>query len=1052
MSGTERRYTASLNAELGADSQDPTSERFGGKGANLARMAELEVPLLPAIGVSVDAFRHHLEGAGLAERIPELDERLAAREEIERTALPAIRERIVRAALPDDIASELHDAVGSWATDRPGAQIIVRSSATVEDSASHSFAGIFESTPVPEPTDESLEHTVREIWASVFSERAFAYFAHAGLQSVPSMGLILQPFVEADRSGVLFTRFPAPSGGERVLLEHVEGDCAKLVTGEVDPERAWIDRWPGGPSDLGSVEGLEPIAPSAAAELLAVAQRLEDELGAPQDVEWCLDGQALYILQTRPITTTATVPAAPTQEIEAEVLVQGLAASGGGAAGQSHLVFNIDDADALQPGTILVTTMTNPDMVAAMQRSNGVVTDVGGMICHAAIVSRELGIPCIVGTGDATKSIAENIPITVDGSSGVVYDGEHDLDPAPQADELSWNDLWTNFAATVDSEVLPLLTVSSALPAAPAHVRELVLAPYLEIGSDASAHARPIARVSDAELADYFAGLAESAAAAGIERVWIAPLYLDAILGRIEAATAGHEVFSVITIDGADSHNPSARTSDGGEITLALQPSLELQRALAEGVRLAVPLATAGLLQRSIQRREEDSEGGPGGAVFGTPPGSRLGAMPSADTRARWHVRLPEHARALAAAPSEEPGTEHEWLDVRPEVAITPFLSSLVLPGVETIPQALGFEGLPPLHTKWIRCRFHFRKDAFFPLFMGLMQATWQEPFLDRVLERTRASYDALERAAAALPQTEAELRAATSEALRDGFLEWWRAFVDFFASSFFIQAQGDDFVFPEIAGAVDAHAKVAEEHDLFPDHRLPEAPTFTAPTRAVETAEYMAHLGGVWRALDTAGLSDPDAIIASLESGAAPEAVQTAIAEHIEQWGWMRERDPYFAPYDQPSDVVEKALGVQAMDAPDLAGQLAATRLAASVHFELAHVAGDPLRFAYAIGYSRELVLERENHHIAWLKHSYPVRRLWLEWERRLAEVAPLEKRDIFFFKVPEILDAVERLPEAPSESLLERVRNRCNAYRVEMKLVDPAQIVELHREDDYY
>jgi len=1068
----------SLTKELRALSLEETpldekAREFGGKAANLARLETLGVRLAPAVGVRVAAFHEALTAAGLSASVADLDQHLREGKEVDRDSLAAIRRRLASAELPVQLKSELGDAIQEW----PDARTIVRSSATVEDSASHSFAGIFDSLQVTERSQSSLIDTILAVWNSVFSERAFAYYRHAGLEAVPGMGLILQPFLEAERSGVLFTSFPAPSGAASVLVEHVEGDCAKLVTGEVDPERAWIGRWPESAAELEALPGLAPLAPSLSLELVTAARHLETTLGAPQDIEWCVAQSELTILQTRPITTG--VSTAENEPVDSKVqaklesvdlLTEGLGASGGVSSGGAHLVFNIQDADALEEGEILVTAMTNPDMVTAMQRSQAVVTDVGGMICHAAIVSRELGIPCVVGTGNATDVIASQASITVDGFSGRIYAGAHAVASQTVLPELCWSDLWTEWEETADDAWWPLLTTRAALDNAGTAVagRTVILAPYLDLATDSSAHARPLGSLTSLDIETYIEELLEQVSQAKIERVLIAPFYLSSVADLLATACSSTERISFLDLP-TDAPPGSATVSHSGEtVALCLCPSAEeITTRTSSRERLAIPLSTLPFARLDREARPDGEEGDGGGAVFGTPPQSRTAPMPSSESRARWHRLLPEHARALGAAASTTEPTygsarektgpeemEYEWLDVRPEVAITPLLSSLVLPGVETIPQALGFDELPPLHTQWIRCRFHFRKDAFFPLFMNLMQATWSEPFLTRVIDRTRASYGALERTAAALPQTAEGLASEDGAVLREAFLEWWRTFVDFFSFSFFIQAQGDDFVFPAIVEAVDSNRSLVEEltdRSLLRERALPAATTFTLPTRAVQTADYMDDLGRVWRGLESAGIEDVDSALESLTSGSTPELAE-AVESHLEEWGWMRERDPFFAPYDQPRDVIEKALGVRSTERPDPAAHLAATRLAASVHFELAHLSGDPVRLAYAIRFNRELVLERENHHIAWLKHSYPLRRLWLEWERRLAEQSPLQARDIFFLKAPEILEAIDRLPEGISDELLKKIRNRRRAYCTEMRLSDEEVAGPIEREDDYY
>jgi pyruvate,water dikinase len=310
----------------------------------------------------------------------------------------------------------------------------------------------------------------------------------------PAMALVLQPYVEAHYSGVMFTRFSSPDEAPQILVEYVSGSGDKLVTGQVNPERFWLPRWA---ANVGGIpETVGPLGADVAFELSQVAQKLEEELERPQDVEWCVRDEQLYILQTRPITaendTTTTIA-------EGEVLLQGVAASPGHASGAVHLVFNIENADALQTGRVLTTTMTNPDMVPSMQRSAAVVTDVGGMICHAAIVSRELGIPCVVGTKLATRTLDAGTLVTVDGSRGLIYQGllTSDKDGTP-ARQLEWDDLWQAWKTAVPSDTIPLVSTVGALASMPQGIGRCVLDPYCDLVLDPRAEITSLATLDEA--------------------------------------------------------------------------------------------------------------------------------------------------------------------------------------------------------------------------------------------------------------------------------------------------------------------------------------------------------------------------------------------------------------------------------------------------------------------------------------------------------------------------------------------------------------------------
>lgn len=163
------------------------------------------------------------------------------------------------------------------------------------------------------------------------------------------------------------------------------------------------------------------------AELTELGRKIQEHYNFPQDTEWAVESGKVFMLQSRPVTTLGKIATeAGTEETETEriIITKGLGASPGMASGKVKIIKDTDELDKIQNGDILVTVMTTPDMVPAMKRADGIITDEGGVTCHAAIVSRELGIPCVVGTGDATKILKENSVVTLDGNKGLVYEGK----------------------------------------------------------------------------------------------------------------------------------------------------------------------------------------------------------------------------------------------------------------------------------------------------------------------------------------------------------------------------------------------------------------------------------------------------------------------------------------------------------------------------------------------------------------------------------------------------------------------------------------------------
>nr|WP_279383633.1 PEP-utilizing enzyme [Methanobacterium formicicum] len=161
------------------------------------------------------------------------------------------------------------------------------------------------------------------------------------------------------------------------------------------------------------------------AQLVELGKRIQEHYQFPQDTEWAIENGKIFMLQSRPVTTLdmGTASGEALHEGDRTVITKGLGASPGMAAGSVKIIKTTDELDKVQEGDILVTVMTTPDMVPAMKRANGIITDEGGVTCHAAIVSRELGIPCVVGTGDATSILPENSKVTLDGNKGIVWEG-----------------------------------------------------------------------------------------------------------------------------------------------------------------------------------------------------------------------------------------------------------------------------------------------------------------------------------------------------------------------------------------------------------------------------------------------------------------------------------------------------------------------------------------------------------------------------------------------------------------------------------------------------
>lgn len=1022
---------------------DPSPRNVGGKGAGLLHLSKLGLTTPPAWVITTETFTSFLSSLGLGRRLEALERVLGS--EPPREKLEAVRETILAADLPEVLLANL-EQLRSQRDGPLGGRIIVRSSATVEDAEGRSFAGIFESITCR--SDLEVHRAILQVWASVFSPRAFAYYGIASLDHFPAMALVLQPFIEAERSGVMFTSFTAPGHDARVLVEHVEGDCEKLVSGQVNPDRLWMQRWPTGDgAELWRVE--EPL-PRFALDLAHLARELESKLGSAQDVEWCIRDEKMYVLQTRPITAQSE---AVSYSSSGDVVLQGVGASPGRAGGAVHLVFNIEDADALQATQVLTATMTNPDMVPAMQRSAAIVTDVGGMICHAAIVSRELGVPCVVGTVSATQTLQADSLVTVDGGAGTISRGlpEPELEASPLRD-LRWSDLWQEWQAQGFGGAVPVVSTRYALPDIPQGVGRCVLDPFCDLVLDPVAEFSPLTSLAetarDELLKRYFERLVEAADRARLEAIFLDLRRLDpGTRDRITEFTASAAKLVVLGQRSDQGPWQVQTAPDGQRFAILTALTSQVLETSPPGATVAIPLCFGLLLGAELIERpgvpEENTE-----RMFGMVPPTRSAKMPSQEGREALHELIPELSKAHGGRVpvSDE---EFTWLDVRPEVPLSTFLKAYVTPGTEAIPYVLGFDDLP-LHTKFINCRFHFRQDTLLEFFPKLMEATWDEDFLSDLLQRCHTSYDKLDRLSGVLPKNEKELAGSSQEDMRERFLDYWRAFCERFSLCFFIQAQGDDCVFPALRSIADANAKLLE--GLRQDWRIPGVGELSAPVTPVLTAEYMNDLLDLKQVLSAQGLEDLPSAETAIESEDQSEL--DAVYERVrERWHWMRERDPYYDPYDTLPAIIEAALGARSADPVDYEANRDRATLALALHFDLASPTGNSEKLVYAVKYGRALAIDRENHHIVWLRTSYRMRKMLMWWERRLAEGNPLRHRDVFFMQPWEILDAVAALPNLMPQELLGRIRNRRVAYEQEIQLTAGREsALTPQPEDDYY
>jgi pyruvate,water dikinase len=432
----------------------------GGKGANLGELTAAGLPVPPGFVIGAPAYAAFCEETGLrgwiASRLRDLDVDDTAA--LERAATE-VRAKIERESIPPWLEQRIDEAYAALAGEEGELPVAVRSSATAEDGESASFAGMNE-TLLNVHGGESLLAAVRTCWSSLFGARTIYYRAKRGFgQAEMDIAVVVQRQIRSTRSGVMFTIDPASGDRDRLVIEAAFGLGESVVSGSVSPDRYVVAKegleierrevrrkelaivpLPDGGTEtrmLDEAEGWRPVLnDEEVREVAELGVRIEDHYGAPQDTEWAYNEEgSVWMLQSRPVTTAGGEPVSAAAGERGEELVRGLGAAPGSASGAVRVVSRREDAGELREGEVLVTHMTAPDWVPLMRRAAAIVTDSGGMTCHAAIVSRELGIPCLVGTGKATEVLQDGQEVTVDAGAGVVTAGESAPVPAAQPAE-----------------------------------------------------------------------------------------------------------------------------------------------------------------------------------------------------------------------------------------------------------------------------------------------------------------------------------------------------------------------------------------------------------------------------------------------------------------------------------------------------------------------------------------------------------------------------------------------------------------------------------------
>jgi len=426
----------------------------GGKGANLGELTRAKIPVPPGFVLLASAYFDFLHANDLRPHIKKILNSCDVNDPAQlESSSKKIQKLISVAIIPPEIS---HEVFSSYSRLGSGLPVAVRSSATAEDLPDASFAGQQESY-LNVVGDANLLLKVKACWASLFGARAIFYREQKKYDHFKvGIAVPVQQQIQSEISGVMFTTDPISQNRDRIIIEAIYGLGDYIVQGVVTPDHYEVSRVSGKITtktvaiqyimEIRKLQGVKEVkvpprlrakAKLTDTQILALAEigkKIHRHYFFPQDIEWAHAKGKFFIVQSRPITTLddskkdgpfqgRTVLNGLTQ---LEIILKGAPASPGIVSGPVKII-NVKQLDKIKSGDIMVTDMTTPDFVPAMKRAAGIITNRGGLTSHAAIVSRELGVPCIVGTETATKMLKEGQVVTVNGITGEIYKGLLDL-------------------------------------------------------------------------------------------------------------------------------------------------------------------------------------------------------------------------------------------------------------------------------------------------------------------------------------------------------------------------------------------------------------------------------------------------------------------------------------------------------------------------------------------------------------------------------------------------------------------------------------------------
>jgi pyruvate, water dikinase len=422
----------------------------GGKGANLGEITRAGFNVPPGFIVTSKAYFNFIRENNLETKIKHLLHTINFNDQKSLDQVSKhIRSIIIESTISDQLVKDIIQSYRKLGGIINEPLVAVRSSGTAEDLKTASFAGQQE-TFLNVKGDALLIERIKEAWASLYGARAIFYRHEQRFDNkVIGIALIVQKMIESEKSGVMFTIDPLTNNKNRIVIEAILGLGEMIVQGAEKPDRYEVDKTSLSilnkyvsiqklmlvkkgaenkevkiPKSKGSKQKLSEKEVVGLAKL---GKDLEQHYYFPQDIEWAIEKDKIYIVQTRAVTTTVNQNKEPDKgnDKHGKLILKGDAASPGIASGPARVIHSAKEMNKIQAGDVLISPHTNPDFVPAMKKASAIVTDSGGRTSHAAIVSRELGIPAVVGAEKATSILKGEKIITVNGSTGEVFRGGH---------------------------------------------------------------------------------------------------------------------------------------------------------------------------------------------------------------------------------------------------------------------------------------------------------------------------------------------------------------------------------------------------------------------------------------------------------------------------------------------------------------------------------------------------------------------------------------------------------------------------------------------------